>query len=283
MRAPRITRRRLVCTLVSAFWAACVLRLVWEEYGPAGATGRTDLGAMHGAAMSGDGHGTGRHMGIYVGQRRVGRLSQTWTARGDSLLMRFQAELDVVRLLAPDAPAEAGDRDEMVFPARIVCESRARKGRLEHVSLAMGGAGELPPLLTAQGEVVGDQMRLCVRQGDQVKHSVVAIDPQYGLDFLGSPLGRVTGLSLDKVWRVRLLNPLSMEMETCRARVTHRERIRAGDRWVPVYVVEVGRTILPTTLWVDDSGEVLRQKVMGFVFVKEPGAGVGASQRIAGS
>jgi len=131
---------------------------------------------------------------------------------------------------------------------------------------------------SVQGVPAGDRLRMVVLLGGQRTEMSVPFDPDDLVAAGFAPLAGMRHLKVGQMWQFKVLDPFRhFEFATAIARVERKTKISLGDpaRSYPAYEIKMshGTGASPwqaVTVWVSESGHVLKEKAGGLVFICDP-------------
>lgn len=121
----------------------------------------------------------------------------------------------------------------------------------------------------AVGTVDGDTLKIKITSGGETTEVVV---PATKGDFVSTgvmALGALPDLHVEQTWRIRMLSPFAFEFTDADVKVTKKTTINLRGHDYDVFEVETTHDLVNVTTWVDDTGNVLRERVtmLGFALI----------------
>jgi len=167
-----------------------------------------------------------------------------------------------VGAIAPGMPGGTLDL-KLNFNARVGEEG------LEGFRLDVFSEGASAPLAIVDGKPVGETLSLKIHTGDGTREEQVPFRANSLLSNDMGPMVLPPKLSKGVRWPVRSLDPTTYTVRTAWATVHDKETITIDGRDVRAYLITIPYGTSEIKVWAEDNGEVLKQKFLGFSFVKE--------------
>lgn len=203
-------------------------------------------------------------MGIYLGKRRVGKTVSVVRMVDDELRIRSETELNIRLSPGPSlGPTGEGLRAAIRFCAR------AALGRLLEFRLTVSSPPGTPPAAIVDGYPVGRSLVLKIRQSGTTTTRTIPFDSEQLLSDSLSPALAPGDLRLGRRWVIRTLDPTTYTIRSVWAEVVRREPVTLDGETTDAYLIEVPYGSQKVKVWADRNGEVLKQKVLGFTFIRE--------------
>lgn len=237
--------------------AVCMLganaALVMRDLAPmwlAGAPPNADEGLLPGQF---------REMQLGLFDERGKRIGRNWTVARLSNTIRIVKSTTVLESIR----LPNGLRTPRV---RIASELTYQEGTtLDQLDVRIHGLG-VPAHV--HGQLFGISDFTCTWEIGELRGDfVLPTEATRALSDVFKPFDRMPGLTVGRSWTVRLINPLArilpgwqggVSVESLLVRVTGREEIDVHGARVECFVVEANNS----KAWVDDTGEVLRQRIV---------------------
>jgi len=258
---------RLATGCISVFWLIMMAVLAHREILPAYRAARqSSTGATYARLEEYAEAGHVSQMGIYLGDRRVGRSVSVFRKVGDEVRLSNDTEVNLE--LSPAAAAVPaavnGLHAVMRFRARIL------EGRLLDFRLTVSSPPKTPPLAIVDGYPTGKVLVLRVRQGDRTTTQTIPFAAEEVLSSNLTPLVALPErLRVGRRWTIRTLDPTTYAVRSVQAEVVAREPVSLDGVTRDAYRIEIPYGSYRVQVWVAPDGEVLKQKFLGFVFLKE--------------
>ncbi len=252
---------------ITLFWLAMMACLAQREIVPA-------FQAAHAASQPTDYRYLERlastprvsRMGIFLRDKRIGYSLSRMRMVHETLHLESKTEIKLS--LSPGGlPAfgpNMGSLDVLLqFHARIM------QGELVGMRLTVSSPPNAPPFVTIDGIPVGEMLHLKIRHGDQIDMESI---PFNSSQLISSGLAQTFALpklAVGESWQFRTLDPFSRSVRTSEARVTGRETVTINGENIEAYLIVIPHRTAETKIWASGDGEILKQKIFGFVFLKE--------------
>ena len=228
-------------------------------------------------------------MGIYFGKTRVGRTLSVLTKAGTELRLESRTEIDL-------RPLPMGSAIGAMFfgapQVNLHFNARADEGRLTDLALVVRSAPENQPKMRLEGRPVGDQLRVTMTHygerpaegftpkvhpeggpaaGPGPDTYMVPFDSRQLLTNSLTPAFAFPELEVGRHFYLRTLNPSTGAVQKVRAEVTAKERITIAGKDYDAFRIAIPLPlgVQRGAVWVSAEGEVLRQEILGIVFVRE--------------
>jgi hypothetical protein len=254
---------------IAAFWLIMMTLLVQREILPAYAAFRQEQvtpGYSRIKELAQQGYST--QMGIYLGDRKIGytraKLVDLPADEIVEIVNTTQISLNMsVGSVVPGMKAEA-------LALKLNFKAQVGEDGLHGFRLDVFSKGAGAPLAIVDGKPIGETLSLKIHTGDQTRLEQV---PFHANTILGNDMGPMVlppKLSEGVKWPVRSLDPMTYTVRTAWATVRGKETIAIEGRDVKAYLITIPYGTADFKVWADENGEVLKQKFLGFSFVKEP-------------
>ena len=205
-------------------------------------------------------------MGIYLGSRRIGQTVARFRKKDNGFLItnetRIGLNLSPAGLFLPGGTGEINV--VLRFKARVV------EGQLNDFQLVATSPPSAEPLAIVDGNPIGDQLKLRIRQGGQVRTETMPFDAKQLLANAFGPMMTPSPLRVGMRWAVRTLDPTPpYALRTAWASVVRREPILVEGEERPAFLITIPFAAHEITAWADRDGRILKQKTFGFTFIRE--------------
>ncbi len=202
------------------------------------------------------------YQGIFLGKDRIGfeynGLSKPENRKEGSFLLQHNSYL-TFRIL--------GERREMLARGRAWLDENLYLKKFITLISAEDYSTKM------EGEVVGKELRILIQQqNEKPTQKILSLE---GPVFHSECFGQIWTPSMLRPGRegnFRVFNPLAMAISSISFRVEREEEIIIQDQKVKACLITIGSSELPTKLWVNSDGLVLRKETPnGLVMMNEPG------------
>jgi len=205
-------------------------------------------------------------MGIYFGEHRLGQSVSLVKRRGREMTLESETEINL-----KNAPAlqplthllGGGVHGKIRFRAFIL------DGRLLNFRSQVSCPPGTAPAVVIEGIPLGDRLRLEIRQFGQRRIETVPFDQRQFIHSVMTPTLAVGELAVGKKWLVKELDQMTGSVTGVWAEVLRKETLTLDGMTHEAFVVQLSRGLLTVQVWVNAEGEVLKQQLMGFTFVRE--------------
>lgn len=206
-------------------------------------------------------------MGIHLANgKRIG-YTRGVVRKGDGDIIIESHTFLNINLNVPSGAPVMGDLNGLKlyvhFKAQVV------EGRLGGFDLSVRPGRHEEALATVEGRAVDDKLSIHIRQGNQIRTEVVPFDSRQVLssDLLpGFTSGRMRE---GERWAIRTIDPLTYGVRATEARVIGKESIQIGGKTREAWRISIPYESYEVSIWATPEGEVLRQKIPGFVLDRE--------------
>jgi len=206
-------------------------------------------------------------MGIFLANgKRIGWTRGALRRVGDDLLIESRTFLRLDLGAAGSlAPGLGGGTLQLYiqFKAQVV------EGRLAGFDLVVRPGRRAEALASIEGHPVDDRLVLRIRQGDRIRVESFPFDTRQVLssDLLpGFTAGRVRP---GERWTIRTLDPVTYRLRAVEAEVVGREMISVAGAPREAWLIRIPYDTYEVKVWATPEGEVLQQKIPGFLLVRE--------------
>ncbi len=258
---------RIATVLIAVAWLAMTVGLIRDEVAPALEHAREIAESASYADLDRFvPESSVEQMGIYMGSRRIG-TSTTWLRRKeDELVIESETHLNLLSGtgLPTIVPGAGGGVEAMIHFRALVIGSRLIDFRTT-VSAPPGSA----PAVTVDGAPRGDSLILHIKQFGAERTEVVPFDQRQFLASSMAPGYSYQELEVGRRWRIKALDYFNYSVSSAWAEVTGKERITIQGEEREAFVVEIEYGTHKVTVWVDESGQLLQQKLLAFTFIRE--------------
>ena len=211
-------------------------------------------------------------MGIYLGKRRVGQTLSRVTKQGKQIRVESQTEIKLNLKFAPIGLPMSG-ADIGGLSLRIRFEAHVVERKLLRFSLTADGGPRTPPMAVVEGSQIGSCLMLKIRRQGGTQTKEIPFDPEQLFSTTLGPALALPELDIGKRWAIRMLQPPSYTMQTAWAEVVGTEKITLNGEEHETFVIKIRRgsdvDAGSVTVWASPEGEILKQKIFGFIFVRE--------------
>jgi len=259
------TLGRILTVTITIFWVAMIVLLTQWELMPnirfaRAASQPTSYHYLERLAVE----GRASQMGLYFNKRRIGYTLSRMRMVGDELHLESRTEIKMSLSAGARLITGLGQLDiSTEFLARV------EKGELLDFRLKVSSPPGAPPLARVEGVPEGQNLRLHIRQGDNVRVETIPFDSK---ELISSSLGQAfalpklhTGLR----WKIHTLDPISRMVRVSTAEVVGKEMVRRHGEDVETFVIRIPYGTTETRIWANSDREILKQQVMGLTFLKE--------------
>ncbi len=204
-------------------------------------------------------------MGIFLRGRRIGRSVSI--LRKDDGALRLQNETEINLSLSPGGALMSAGIGGLHAVIRF--RAKAMAGRLLDFRLTVVSPPGTPPLVVVDGYPVGKMLALKIRQAGQTRTKTVPFDASQLLSSSLAPVFALPDLHVGKRWMMRTLDPATYAVRAVWAEVEGKESLSISGREYEAYLIKIPYGSYEVKVWATPDGEVLKQKVFGFTFVRE--------------
>lgn len=259
---------KLATAAICIFWIIMMTLLVQREIAPAVVAFREEQhtpGFAHIKELAEKGYA--EQMGIYLGQRRIG-YAQAWlkpSPDDDTVRMINVSEISLNMPGGNMIPGLPGGAMSLKFDFNATVSNVG----LQDFRLNVYSAGASAPLAIVDGNPVGDTLNLKIRTGDETRFEQVPFraDAIIGNDM--GPMMLPAKIEPGVRWPVRSLDPMTYAVRTSWATVHKKETIEIEGAEVQAYLITIPFGNMELKVWANDEGQVLKQKFLGFSFIRE--------------
>lgn len=259
---------RLLSVGITLFWLAMMAWLVQREVLPAFHEAHEALQSTSYHCLEARAADTPvSQMGIFLGGKRIGYTLSRMRLVGQELRLESRTEIKLSlssRRHARLGP-EIGDLDvSLLFVARVL------QGELLDLRLTVNAPPGSPPIVVIDGVPVAKMLQLKIRHGGKTEIESIPFNPR---QLISSGFGQAFALPKLDVgmrWQFRTLDPFSRRVRVSEAEVVGTEPITLGSETVQAYRIRIPYGTSEITVWADEDGAILKQKVFGFTFIREP-------------
>ena len=205
-------------------------------------------------------------MGIYWRDRHMGYVLSRVRKVDGVLLLENRTEINLGMSgngASLFGVAAAGGALGTRFRARVV------EGELTDFSLTVSSPPGTPAMVTVNGRPVGNILNLNIRRGDETRAESVPFNSRQLISAGFAQAFAMPDLHVGARWAVRTLDPVGYTVRTAWAEVVGTERLIIDKQEYDAYLVEISHGFFKVKIWADRNGEILKQKMLGFVFVRE--------------
>lgn len=206
-------------------------------------------------------------MGIYLREQRIGFTLSRMRKVADALHLDSRSEMNLS--LSPGASSLIGPGMGGSLHVGLRFNARVVSGELVDFRLTVSSPPGTAPAVTVDGQPVGESLHLKIRQGDAVRQETIPFNSKH---LISSGLGQTFALPKLRVgarWAIRSLDPATYAVRTAWAKVVGRESLTIEDTTYDAYLVTIPYGGYEVKIWADRDGEILKQKIFGFTFVRE--------------
>ncbi len=204
-------------------------------------------------------------MGIFLGKRRIGRTVSVFRKVGDEL--RLQNDTEINLNLSTDGAFMPGGVPGLHVLMRF--RVRVAERKLLEFRLTVSSPPKTPPLAVVDGYPAGRTLVLKIKQGGQTRTESVPFSAEQILSSNLAPILAVSELHVGKRWIIRTLDPTTYTVRAVWAEVVAEEPVSIGGTQHEAFLIKIPYGSYEVNVWATPDGEVLKQKVFGFVFLKE--------------
>jgi len=251
-----VSTRLLIAPGIAVFWAVMMGMLLKKEVIPVLAEmRRASLGTTYDLLLH-QSVPRSIQMGLYFGRRRVGTAQSRIIQQRGTWRIHSTVKLDGGLF---GHTRGRGPAMKIIFDGYVGPDSRLIRFRLEAALAFMN-----KPMLTMSGVVLGPNLHIVTKvgglpAGQAVMERTIPFDSRQVIGNDLCPLLGVPELYVGRHWEVRSINPMTMSLETARARVIAMEQMIVREDPTDVYVVRIKSRHTESKVWVTEIGEVVKQ------------------------
>lgn len=206
-------------------------------------------------------------MGVHLANgKRIGYTRGTVRKGDGDIIIESHTHLNV-NLNVPSGAPVIGDLNGLKlyihFKAQVV------DGRLGGFDLTVRPGRRAEAIAVVTGRAVDDKLSLVIKQGDSVRRELFPFDSRQMLsaDLLpGFTAGRIRP---GERWTIRTIDPVTYGVRTAEAEVVGQETIEIDGRPREAWLIRIPYETYEVKVWTTSDGEVLQQKIPGFVLKRE--------------
>lgn len=259
---------KLATAAICIFWIVMMTLLVQRDIMPAVVAFREEQHTPGFARIKELAEkGYAQQMGIYLGERRIG-FAQAWLKDSPDDGTVRMTNISQISMNMPGGniiPGLPKGGLSLKFDFDAVVSSEG----LQNFRLNVYSEGAAAPLAIVDGNPVGDTLNLKIRTGEETRIEQV---PFRASAVLGNDMGPMVlppKLAPGVKWPVRSLDPMTYAVRTAWATVHKKETVSIDGQDVQAYLITIPFGTAELKVWANDDGEVLKQKFLGFSFVRE--------------
>jgi len=197
-------------------------------------------------------------------QARIGSVRTTYQIRPDgSCEISSRTEIDAGKLLLQQLLGNASGNSSLLKFQLWSEFTIGPDDALESLSVFCDG-GPLPG--SARGVVIGDRLHLTVNFPGFPSEMVIPVTREdiFSSQFVSANI--LPHLRVGQVWQFRTFDPRRIRFAAQTARVLRKTALNLGGHNYPVYEIRLGGDdMLASHVWVDESGEVLKEEVLNLI------------------
>ena len=256
---------RVLTVTITLFWLAMMALLAQREIVPnirfaRAASQPTSYHYLESLATE----GRVSQMGLYLGKRRIGYTLGRMRMVGDELHLESRTELKLSLSSNPRSTAGLG-RIDMSTEFLV----RVEQGELLGLRLTVSSPPGTPPLAIIEGVPERQSLRLHIRQGDDIRVETIPFDSKQLISSGLAQAFALPKLSVGLRWKIHSLDPISRTVKVSTAEVIGKETVRLHGEDVEAFIIRIPYGTTETRIWAGPDGDVLKQQVLGFTFLKE--------------
>lgn len=204
-------------------------------------------------------------MGIFLGARRIGFTRGTVRKGEDGLRLTNETHLNLNLSGAEALTGGIGGNINLV----MLFKARVSEGQLVEFRVTVHSPPATDPIAIIDGYPVDNHLMLSINQGGQKSSQSIPFDPRQVLSNDLAPSFTPSRLRVGEKWAVRSIDPMNYRVRTAWATVSGRETIEVDARPVEAFLITIPYGAQEVRVWTDSSGQVLKQKIFGFTFIRE--------------
>jgi hypothetical protein len=259
---------RIVTVLIVAMWLAAMGWMVRREVLPPLRAERAVARSPNYAQLEALAEKSAQvQMGIHLANgKRIGSTRGSLKKVDGDLVIENRTYVNIDLGLPTGAPGLGelnGLKLYVHFKAHVV------EGRLAGFDLVARPGRRAEALAVVTGIAAGDRLNLTIKQGDHIRKESVPFDARQVLssDLLpGFTAGRVRA---GERWTVRTIDPATYGVRATEAEVVGKETIEIGGKPREAWLIRIPYQSYEVKIWATPEGEVLQQKIPGFVLKRE--------------
>ena len=258
---------RLSTAIITLFWLTMMGTLVNKEILPAWHATRVaaqtpNYDRLETIAQE----GRVTQMGIFLKDRRIGYTrSRVRRVREEiQLESRTEMRLDVSSGGANPMGGGLNGLDIGVLFKACVFE-----GELTDFQLTASSPPGTPPIVTVNGRAIGKSLTLLIKHGEESRRENIPFDAK---QFISAGFDQSFGMPELRVgarWPIQSLDTTTYTLRTAEAEVVAEEEITLGETRHNAYRIEIAYGASKMLVWATEDGDVLKQKIFGFTFIRE--------------
>jgi len=262
-----LTIKILLTVAISAFWVAMMTRLIRHEIAPTvTALREASEGTTYQYLETLAAKPRATQMGIYLRDKRIGYALSRIQRSDDTLHIESRSELAFS--LSPDAAVSLGPSDT-ALDVVLHFKARVLQSELLDFRLTVNSPPGSAPVAIIDGVPTGKRLHLKIRHGGETQTETIPFDSKQVISGGFTQMLTPGNLTVGMRWPIRSVDPFSRSVRVTHAEVTGIDTLRVGDRSVRAFVIRVPYGSNDMTVWADEEGNVLKQTLFGFTFLKE--------------
>ena len=205
-------------------------------------------------------------MGIFLKEKRIGyTLSRVHKVREEiQIESRTEMSLDLSSNGAnPFAGGLTGLNMGVLFKATVF------EGELTDLQLRASSPPGTPPIVTVNGRSIGKSLSLLIKHGEESKRETIPFDAKQFVSAGFDQSFAMPDLRVGARWQVQSLDSMTWSLRTAEAEVVAKEEITIDETRYTAYRIEIAYGASKILVWANEDGDVLKQKIFGFTFIRE--------------